>query len=114
MTLVDYIRNTFVIIGWVPAFFFPIWYASRMRWRATEMGRHVMGYSAVVAMAYTSGLIGVFLDEYPGEDTVRLTLNFFMVIVVWWRLIVFMRLRRLYHVSQREAKIDLEDEGKKI
>lgn len=112
--IVDRLRDIVTIIGWIPAVFFPVWYHLRIKWRDTEMGRHVMAYSCVVAMAYTSGVIRVFLRDYPGENLVRLGLNVLMIIVVWWRPIVFLHLRRVYHVSQREARADLRDEEKKI
>lgn len=96
----DIIRTVFLIAGAIPAIGFPIWYHLRMRWSASEMGRHVMGYSFVVALAYASALFKAAFGNYPGESAVRAAIMVLMTVVVWWRVIVFFRLYRQNHPRQ--------------
>lgn len=73
---------------------FPIWYHLRLRWRRSEMGRHVMGYSTVVAFLYLQALVGLWWPAYPGNAYAGLLLALLMMIVIWWRVIVFVHIRR--------------------
>lgn len=73
---------------------FPIWYHFRMRWQRSEMGRHVMGYSSVVALLYFQAMVGIQWSTYPGQRYAGLLLALLMMIVIWWRVIVFVRIRR--------------------
>lgn len=83
---------------------FPIWYHLRMRWRSSEMGRHVMAYSSVVALAYLSALIGMVFHNWLFEIITRLVISLGMSIVVWWRVIVFIRIRRRVMIERRYAE----------
>ena len=73
---------------------FPIWYHLKLRWRRSEMGRHVMGYSSVVAFLYLQALVGIFWPLYPGRMYAGLLLAVLMMVVIWWRVIVFVHIRR--------------------
>ncbi len=73
---------------------FPLWYHFRMRWQHSEMGRHVMGYSVVVAFLYLQALVSLWWPVYPGQMYAGLLLALLMMIVIWWRVIVFVRIRR--------------------
>lgn len=83
------------------AFGFPIWYHLKLRWQQSEMGRHVMGYSAAVALLYFQALVGIFWPMYPGSIYAGLLLAVAMMIVIWWRVIVFVHIRR---EAEREAR----------
>lgn len=73
---------------------FPLWYHLRMRWQNSEMGRHVMGYSVVVAFLYLQALVGIWWPVYPGQKYAALLLEVLLLVVIWWRVIVFVRIRR--------------------
>lgn len=103
MSVAELLRDAMVVVGAIPAIGFPFWYHLRMRWRETEMGRHVMGYSCVVAFAYFSALIHMFFKDYPFEWAVRLITAVGMTTVVWWRVIVFMHVRKLYRAAQEPS-----------
>lgn len=78
---------------------FPIWYHLRLRWRETEMGQHVMGYSAVVGLLYLTTLLRLFFPGMPLQRVITFTLAVLMMLVVWWRVAVFVR---IYRVARRE------------
>lgn len=103
MSAAEMVRNAMVFVGAIPAIGFPIWYHLRMRWHASEMGRHIMGYSLVVAFAYASALVGIFFQDYPFEWLVRALIALSMTGVVWWRVIVFIHLRRRYRAMTTET-----------
>lgn len=92
---------------------FPIWYHLRLRWQANPMGQHIMGYSVVVALLYIVTLLRVFFPGLPAQRAITFTLAVLMMIVVWWRVIVFVT---IYHQTrnvrqhQREA-YEAEDES---
>lgn len=123
MSVAEAFRNALIVLGAVPAIGFPIWYHLRMRWRETEMGQHVMGYSLVVAAAYASGVVNIFFKDYPFEWVVRSFVALGMTAVVWWRVIVFMHLRRMYHrdtpgpsmtTNYRSSSTDTEPENPSV
>lgn len=102
------IQRVIVILTAPAAIGFPIWYHLRLRWRSSEMGRHVMGYSSVVAFLYSQALIGIWWPTYPGQVYVALLVALLMMIVIWWRVIVFVHIRR-----QMRQRSD-EEENEKI
>lgn len=73
---------------------FPIWYHLRLRWQSSEMGRHVMGYSVVVALLYLTSILRISFPGMPLQRVITLVLAVLMLIVVWWRVIVFVHIYR--------------------
>ena len=88
------IQEVIIFLTVPAALGFPIWYHLRMRWQNSEMGRHVMGYSVVVAFLYFQAVVGIWWPTYPGQKYAGLLLASLMMIVIWWRVIVFGRIRR--------------------
>lgn len=86
---------------------FPIWYHFRLRWRDSPMGRHVMGYSIVVGLLYLTTLLRLFFPGMPAQRGITLTLIVGMMIVVWWRVVVFVR---IYHETHRERLVREQQE----
>lgn len=76
---------------------FPIWYHLRLRWQDNAMGRHVMGYSVVVALLYLTTILRVFFPGLPLQRVITLCLAIGMLVVVWWRVFVFVR---IYHQTK--------------
>lgn len=85
---------------------FPLWYHVRLRWQDSPMGRHVMGYSVVVGLLYIVSLLRVFFPGLPLQRFTTFTLAVLMMIVVWWRVIVFVK---IYHQT-RAARLAHEEE----
>lgn len=81
---------------------FPIWYHLRLRWQASEMGRHVMGYSVVVGLLYLTSILRISFPGMPLQRVITLLLAVGMFIVVWWRVLVFMH---IYHRTRQERMI---------
>jgi len=73
---------------------FPIWYHLRLRWQDSEMGKHVMGYSAVVGLLYLTSLLRLFFPGMPLQRGITITLAVLMLVVVWWRVVVFVHIYR--------------------
>lgn len=92
--LVYRVQEVLIFLTCPAALGFPVWYHLRLRWRQSEMGRHVMSYSSVVAFLYLQALVSVWWPAYPGKIYVNILLAVLLMIVIWWRVIVFVRIRR--------------------
>lgn len=88
---------------------FPIWYHLRMRWFESEMGRHVMGYSVVVALLYVTSIYGLYFPNHPGQQIVGISLAILMGVVVWWRVLVFVHIYRRTRRERARRKREGED-----
>lgn len=94
-----------LVLATVPAAIgFPIWYHLKLRWYDSEMGRHVMGYSTVVALLYLTTLVRMFFPRYPGQLYTATALAALMGVVIWWRVLVFVHLRREARQKQDEDR----------
>lgn len=96
------IQEVIVLLTFPAALGFPIWYHLRMRWQQSEMGRHVMGYSSVVAFLYSQAVVSIWWPVYPGRVYASLLLALLMMAVIWWRVIVFVRIRQRVNREARE------------
>jgi hypothetical protein len=87
---------------------FPIWYHLSMRWQRSAMGRHVMGYSCVVALLYLSTLLQFFTLSPVVSGGIGVALAVLMMIVVWWRVLVFIKVKKQVETEKAvEAKARL-------
>lgn len=112
-TLSDWYPLAYKIIVYltVPAAVgFPIWYHLKLRWRSSEMGRHVMGYSVVVALLYLTSILRMTFPGMPAQRLITFLLALGMMVVVWWRVIVFVHIYRETR-QQRLAREAREDQG---
>lgn len=78
---------------------FPVWYHLKLHWNSSPMGRHVMGYSVVVGLLYASTLVQMWWPTRAFQLYGNLVLTALMLIVVWWRVIVFVS---IYRTTRRE------------
>lgn len=88
-----------IAIGFVGAMLFPVLYHFGSRetngyWRRSEMGRHLMAFSLAVGYALLALLLRVALGDYPGRALVNFSSIFALVGVVWWRSVLYLRLRK--------------------
>jgi hypothetical protein len=106
----DWYPLAYKVVVWltVPAAVgFPIWYHLKLQWRSSEMGRHVMGYSAVVALLYVTSILRLTFPGMPAQRIMTLTLAVLMMTVVWWRVLVFVH---IYRQTRQEREDRLRQE----
>lgn len=72
------------------ALLFPLIYHRTARWWVTPFGRHLMGYSATVALMAVSAFVRVFLPEVPGQEIIRNVLLSLAAFFVWQRSYVYL------------------------
>jgi len=86
----------FLVLGVLGSVSFPVLYhvGSRGAWRLTEMGRHLMAYSAAVGVALGAYISRVALGDYPGRTAVMFGALVFLVFVVCWRPVIYLRVRK--------------------
>ena len=63
-------------------------------WRKTGVGQHIMAFSFVMAMLYTSGLLGRIFPGAFAKDVIRAVLVVSCAVVVWWRIILFRKIQK--------------------
>lgn len=90
---------------------FPIWYHLRLRWRDSEMGRHVMGYSVVVAFLYLTSIMRITWPGMPLQRIITLALAAGMCFVVWWRVVVFVH---IYRQTRRQRLLRERRESQRL
>lgn len=84
-----------------PALLFCIAY-SRVNWRATAMGRHMMAFMGICAIILLLALLPLlFGRDYPGVDEVRLGAWAGINFIFWWRLVVLLKVILRRYPSQR-------------
>jgi hypothetical protein len=76
---------------WVPSVLFPLLYGFFRPWRSTEVGKHLMAYSAVVGMAATLIASRTVFGDFPGRAWIVLAILLGLIFVTWWRLSLFFR-----------------------
>lgn len=101
--VLNVMQQAFFVATLPAAIFFPIWYHLKMRWQSSQMGRHVMGYSVVVAMLYLSGVLRIFFSGPLATLVIRTVLTGAMMYVVWWRVVVFVSIRRRVARERQES-----------
>lgn len=82
--------------GFLGSVLFPVLYhiGSKGTWRHTEMGRHLMAFSAAVSLALLALLLRIAFGDYPGRQLVSFGAMISLVFVVWWRSLLYMKIRR--------------------
>lgn len=88
---------------------FPIWYHLRLRWHSSEIGRHVMGYSVVVALLYLVSILRFTWPGIPLQRVITLVMALAMMVVVWWRVVVFVHLYRKGRRTRNGSRPQAED-----
>lgn len=81
-------------IGAAAEWTFIIRYTSTYRWWKTELGRHLITFSACLASFETSYVVTILWPHYPGREIVQLALFTLLTAAIVWRLVMFERIRR--------------------
>lgn len=79
----------------IGANFFVIAYALLAKWWKKQMGRNLFFFMLVLALVLDHALIYRLVGEYRGRVFVRAFLNVSAAVVVWWRVVLFIRVQIL-------------------
>lgn len=75
--------------GWV--FVVLYWVHTKGRWIHGRFSRHLMAMSVAVSQALTAYMMRIQFGEFPGRAAVMFGSLVFLVVVVWWRTLMFLR-----------------------
>jgi len=78
-------------VGWFSVWAFVGLYGWLRPWYQSELGRHVIAFSASVGLFFTLYLILAIWPEFPGRSIIRLVLLVLLVSVCVWRLVIFLK-----------------------
>lgn len=98
------IYQVLIVVALLPSFGFIVHYSLVYRWWRNEMGRHIVAFSGCVGAFLAFFTVSFFFPTWPGRDWVRFALFLFLVVVIWWRWIVFIRVRRQDHRTAQESR----------
>lgn len=93
------ITRILIFISFPGSIAFPIMYAMYTRkrfgeaWYETDVGRHLMAFSTTIMIALLNSVIVILFRNYPGRPAVTLSLEVLITILVWWRVILYVRYR---------------------
>lgn len=105
------------LMGWLGAFSFLslfLFHPSTRETRKSPSGRifwlFIVADSTVMLLIYTSGILNLFLREWPLKDPFRIFLSLLAFCVIWWRVALFwgmnMRARKESTASKGEVSAD--------
>lgn len=97
----EVMATIFVAIGAALAWAFVVLY-SRIEWRSTHEGRHIMGFTLMVAIILTLAVEVRIFGPYPGLQIVAVLLYGWLVYLLASRVRLLLR-------AQRERKRDRQD-----
>lgn len=78
--------------GWY--FVAAYWWLTRGSWRRLPGGRHVMGFTASLALLLTLVVINRFGGDYPGRVCLTIVVFAALVVQVFWRCVLLHRAQR--------------------
>lgn len=78
-------------VGVLGGWWFVARYMLLFKWRSTEIGRHLVAFSSLLALFYTYYLVYSFLPNAPGKTPIRLGLFVALTGVILWRVVIFER-----------------------
>lgn len=85
------VQTVEIAVGLVCAVAAVLWYGLRARWWASEMGRHLWSYSAVVALLLGLLTVRRLAGDYRGHEVVSTVGLGLLDWVVAWRLLLLVR-----------------------
>lgn len=91
------------IVGWVGALLFPLMLALTMRFWESEMGMHFFAYGLAVWLSLTPGTAFIIFGDFPGRGILGLVFFHAVVIVIWWRAILFIK---IYRINKKGGDLD--------
>lgn len=80
-----------VLAGAAGALASVVWYFVRARWWRTEMGRHLMSYTSVIALLLALLVLRKVVGDYPGRAAVSTVALAALDYVIWRRLWLLVR-----------------------
>ncbi|MGW3992344.1 putative phage holin [Amycolatopsis sp. NPDC004772] len=96
-TLPAWLRGVYIGLlsfGALGSWLFVVRYMISFKWWSTELGRHMITFSANVGAWFTYFLAVIIWPDLPGKTAIRTVLFIVLVFAVWWRVVMFERLRR--------------------
>lgn len=81
-------------IGWLSVVVFLVWYTRVEPWFSTDVGRHLVSFSASVGAFFTLYLLLALFPDLPGKGAIRFVLLIAIVANCVWRLVLFAHYRR--------------------
>jgi hypothetical protein len=96
------IYETLILVALFGSVGFIVHYSLVYSWWRDEVGRHIVAFSGCVGAFLLFFTVSFFFPAWPGRDWVRFALFLFLVGVIWWRWIVFIRVRRQDRRATRE------------
>jgi fucose permease len=77
--------------GLVGSVFFPVLYhiGSEGKWRHSDLGRHLMAFSGAVAGILLAPFLRLVFGDYPFQAVVNFTALMNLIVVVWWRSVLY-------------------------
>lgn len=74
-----------------------VWRFSRVNWQGSYEGRHMMGFTLIVAIFMTFATSVTLFGKYPGVDVVAVALYGWLAWLLWER-------HRLFSLAQKERE----------
>lgn len=78
-------------LGWLSVVVFLVLYCGTRPWFRSEMGRHLVAFTACVGGFFTLYLALGIWPDLPFAGALRITLLFAIVAVCVWRLVLYLR-----------------------
>jgi hypothetical protein len=94
LTLLQHMQEAVVWMTFPAAVGFPLWYQWRIHWQRSPVGQHIMAYSSVVALLYLTTLLQFTSIPVIVLMWLSLVLTVLLMVVVWWRVIIFVWIYR--------------------
>src|SRR6266699_1409033 len=89
------------LLAGLGATMFFLLYLVLIKWHKAEESANLLAFSGVMALALDQSILRLAFGSYPGFQTIILVMILGIFAVVWWRLILFIR---LYRRGRREEK----------
>lgn len=97
----DLATDLLIVGSWLGALWFVVRYG-RVRWRASDAGRNVMAFMAVIAVVLTLAVVAIAWPEMPGRPYLRLASWAAIFLVIWDRV-------RVFELGQRDGRRPVRD-----
>src|SRR3954452_844782 len=86
-TMVTLVGNILLILSTIPAVMSVVVY-TRVDWKASHLGRHVMSYMVVIAAVLVLSVIRIFGFDSWWFEWIRVGTYAGIPVVLWWRFFV--------------------------
>ena len=112
MTLTDWIARGLFWACMFPAAAFVLLYALRSRWWVTDIGRIVMGLCLSVTYMTGLSLVRFVLDDFLGEDVLRIAGYLAINIGLWHMVVTLLRIQNTARNTPESGHVK-DEKGKK-